>query len=85
MNKTTAAWLIEYTLPHCPPQWAMLRRSNCLDTTADANKATRFSRREDAQAVLDQLTGMEKLPCISENVSHYFTVTEHMWVDTHAV
>ncbi len=74
------AWLIEYTLPHCPPTWAMLRRSNCFDATSDANKATRFSRREDAQAVLDQLTGMEKLPVSSENVGHYFKVTEHMWV-----
>ena len=73
------AWLIEYVLPHLPPQWAMLRRSNCLDFTDDANRATRFSRREDAQAVLDQFTGMEKLPVTSVNVEHYFKVTEHMW------
>lgn len=45
--------------------------------THDANKALRFARREDAEAVLAMHLGMAP----PEWYSKSYSVTEHMWVD----
>lgn len=85
MNKEDAqrtAWLIECNLhPELPPEWLMARCCNEPEFSRDPNKATRFSRREDAKGVLDLMTGMGKLGLIVENVPEFYKVTEHMWLE----
>lgn len=79
------AWLIELNLPHATwSEWFMAgaRKTGRVEFDRDANKAVRFSRCQDAQAVLDWLSVHEKLLVMHENVPSLYKVTEHMWVDS---
>jgi len=72
------AWLIECSLfPR--PEWLCARSCNCVEFSSDPNKATRFSRRADAQGVLDLLKGLDKLDVMPPLVYEFYKVTEHMW------
>lgn len=50
-----SAWLIELKIASQPVWWKA--RSSCPlgNWTCDANRATNFSRREDAQTVIDEI------------------------------
>jgi hypothetical protein len=78
------AWLIELNLPHpaSRPEWFVGGPINSVEFSTDANKAMRFSRRQDAQAMLDWLSINEKLLIMHINVPEMYKVTEHMWLDT---
>lgn len=48
------AWIIGYCLdPRVPAEYLSARGSNSVETLADPNKATRFSRREDGRWIAE--------------------------------
>jgi hypothetical protein len=78
------AWLIELNLPHstASPEWFIGGPINSVEFSNDSLKAVRFSRRRDAQAMLDWLSINEKLLVMHENVPTMYSVTEHIWINT---
>lgn len=81
-NQSEIAWLIEENMDALiGPNWFVGGPTNAVEFSNDPNRAMRFSRRRDAQAMLDFLRCHNKLWCVDGNVGHYFKVTEHMWVD----
>lgn len=75
------AWLIERNLHELiGPEWFVGGPTNSVDFSKDPDKVMRFSRRQDAQSMLDWLRRNNKLHCVESNVEHYYKVTEHLWV-----
>jgi hypothetical protein len=77
------AWLIECNLPGVGrAEWftAGPIRSGKVEFSPGADKAVRFSRRTDAQVVLDWLAVNEQLLISHCNYFEVYSVTEHMWI-----
>jgi len=77
------AWLIELNLipNRGRAEWFVGGPTNSVEFSSDPNKAVRFCRRQDAQAVLDWLRVNEKLLVSAPNADVFYSVTEHIWVD----
>lgn len=78
------AWLIEQNLPHLPAEWFIGGPINSVEFSSDPSKPMRFSRRQDAQSMLDWLRCNNKLLCVESNIESFYRVTEHMWIGAQA-